>query len=183
MSEAADRYARNAARFVDLVKAVDDDQWDAPTPCEEWTVRQLVRHVVDTHHMFLRLVGIDPVDHPSVDDDPVQAILAVTTQLAEAMSEPAVATRTYEGIFGTRTLEWGVDNFQTDDLVIHGWDLATAIGADATIPAAEIETVRTHTEGWGDNVRAPGVMGPALDPPAGADDQTKLLAFLGRRAW
>jgi hypothetical protein len=30
-------------------------------------------------------------------------------------------------------------------------------------------------------MRGPGAFGPAIDPPADADEQTRLLAFLGRR--
>jgi hypothetical protein len=32
-------------------------------------------------------------------------------------------------------------------------------------------------------VRAPGVIGPELTPPGNADEQTRFMAFLGRRAW
>jgi hypothetical protein len=32
-------------------------------------------------------------------------------------------------------------------------------------------------------LRQPEVFGPALEPPADADEQTKLLAFTGRKAW
>ena len=32
-----------------------------------------------------------------------------------------------------------------------------------------------------DQIRFPGGFGPALDPPPGADGQTRLLCFLGRR--
>jgi hypothetical protein len=31
-------------------------------------------------------------------------------------------------------------------------------------------------------MRGPGAFGPELTPPPGADEQTKLLAFLGREA-
>ena len=35
----------NADQFTALVDAVGQ-RWDAPTPCSEWSVRQLVNHVV-----------------------------------------------------------------------------------------------------------------------------------------
>jgi len=183
MSSPSDRYARLAARFLALVEAVPEDRWSAPSPCEDWTALQVVEHVVGTHPYFLGLVGIEPVEAPAVADDPVGAVSAVTSQMAAAMADPEVAERTYDGHFGTRTLEWGVDHFLSDDLVVHGWDLARATGGDERIDPEEVEIVREHAAGWGDAMRGPGAMGPELEPPAGADPQTRMLAFLGRRAW
>jgi len=40
-----------------------------------------------------------------------------------------------------------------------------------------------HSAEWGDAMRGPGAMGPALDPPPDADAQVRLLAHLGRTAW
>ena len=37
-------------------------------------------------------------------------------------------------------------------------------------------------EGMGDALRGPGAFGAAIEPPAGADEQQRVLAFLGRRA-
>jgi hypothetical protein len=42
--------------------------------------------------------------------------------------------------------------------------------------------VQRRAEELGDTLRSEGVCGPALEPPADADEQTRLLAFLGRRA-
>ena len=38
-------YHRTVEFFADRVNAVKDDQWDDPTPCAGWTVRDLVNHV------------------------------------------------------------------------------------------------------------------------------------------
>lgn len=183
MSTVSDRYARVATHFASLVRAVPDDAWTNPSPCEEWNARDVVAHIVDNHPYFLKLVGIDVAEFPPVDDDPVGAVEAVTAQTAAVLADPVLAGRTYDGMFGTRTLEWSIDHFLADDLVVHGWDLARATGGDERIDPSEIGIVQAHAEGWGDAMRAPGAMGPALDPPDGADEQTKLLAFLGRRAW
>lgn len=183
MSTISDRYVRVADRFVALVKGVPDGAWGNPSPCEEWTARDVVQHVVDNHPYFLRLVGIDPVEAPPVAEDPLSAIDAVTRQMASVLADPALAGRTYDGHFGTRTLEWAVDRFLADDLVVHGWDLARATGGDESIPPEEVETVMAHSAEWGDAMRGPGAMGPALDPPPDADAQVRLLAHLGRAAW
>ncbi len=40
-------FARSVADFTELVRAVDDAQWTAPTPCPDWNVHALVNHVVN----------------------------------------------------------------------------------------------------------------------------------------
>jgi uncharacterized protein (TIGR03086 family) len=68
------------------------------------------------------------------------------------------------------------------DLLVHGWDLAKATGQDTTISDDDLGRLERGAAQFGDAARAPGVFGPELEAPAGADRQTKLLAFLGRRA-
>ncbi|HEV7525188.1 MAG TPA: TIGR03086 family protein, partial [Acidimicrobiia bacterium] len=75
-----------------------------------------------------------------------------------------------------------VDRFLNVDLVVHGWDLAHATGLDEHIEPDDVARVRDVAEGFGDAMRNPKAFGPAVEPPAGAGEQEKLLAFLGRRA-
>lgn len=182
MSDISERYDTLSAAFEAKVAGVPDGRWDAPTPCEGWTVRDLVGHMVDNHRQFLGLVDreLDPV--PPVDQDPVNAITVAREQVLADLRDPARASETYEGHFGVRTFEWAVDSFLSFDLAIHGWDLARATGQDETIPAAEVDRLLAAAEGWGDTARAPGVLGPEVEVPADADGQTRLLAFAGRRA-
>lgn len=182
MSAISERYAIVSAAFVDKVAGVPEDRWDAPTPCEGWTVRDLVGHMIDNHRRFLGLVGreLDPL--PPAEQDAVGAITVAREQVLAALRDPARATETYEGRFGVRTFEWAVDTFLSFDLVIHGWDLARATGQDETIPPDEVDRLLRAAPDWGDMARAPGVFGPEVEVPADADRQTRLLAFVGRRA-
>lgn len=180
MTEISQRYDRLSAAFARTVAGVPDDRWDRATPCEEWTALDLVRHVVDSHRTFLGLVGGDPPRGPSVDESPAGAFDTARRAVSARLEDPDRATETYEGHFGVRTFEWAVDNFLSFDLVVHGWDLARATGQDEAIDPAEVARIRADAEAWGDMARAPGVFGPAVQPPADADEQTRLLAFLGR---
>jgi len=182
MASIFERYARVSAHFAAKVAAVPDGGWDAPSPCEGWTALDLVRHVIDTHRQFLGLVNRELLPLPPIDEDPAGAFAISRRQVLADLEDPARATETYEGRFGTKTFEWAVDTFLSFDLVVHGWDLARATGQDETIDPAEIARCWADTQGWGEMARAPGVFGPALDPPDEADEQTRLLALLGRRA-
>jgi len=181
MSEISDRYARRASAFAEKVAAVSDDQWTAPTPCEEWTARDVVRHVVDSQGMFLGFVGRELGEHPSVDDDPAGAVRAVTGRIQQDLEDPELAAETFEGFMGTQAFESSVNQFLAADLVIHGWDLARATGQDDTIPAQDLaemqEAIKLFPE---EAMRSPGAFGPEVEVPDDASDQDKLMAFLGR---
>jgi len=184
----ADRYRRRAAAFTDAAAAVPADRWGDPTPCEEWTTRQLVGHVIDTQGLFAGFVGEEIEPGPSVDDDPVAAWEFVRDQTQAFLDDPEVAGRGYEAFGGaTSTYARGVDQFLSFDLVVHRWDLAKATGGDTTIPAADVEAmaaaIAVMSEKFGDAMRGPGAFGPELHAPDGCDEQTRALAFIGRRDW
>jgi uncharacterized protein (TIGR03086 family) len=180
MTEISDRYRRLSDDFAHKLAAVPDDRWDAPTPCPEWNVRDVARHVVDTQGMFEQLVGRDIGQIPSVDDDPCRAWATASARILADLQDPERADTGYEGHFGPTTFAESVDRFLNFDLVIHGWDLARGAGLDETISPDDLAWANEKAEGFGDAMRNPAAFGPAVDPPAGADDQSRLLAFLGR---
>jgi uncharacterized protein (TIGR03086 family) len=183
MEPTAQRYERLADAFAATVAAVPESAWQNPSPCEGWTARDVVRHVVDTQGMFLGFVGGGLGDIPSVDDDPGAAWRSAGAAVQAELDDPERAGAEFEGASGTSTLEQAVERYLLFDLVIHRWDLARAAGLDDRIDQAELPWARERAEAFGDRARSPGVFGPELEPPPGADDQTRLLAFVGRRAW
>jgi uncharacterized protein (TIGR03086 family) len=181
MTEISERYARLADAFAAKIAAVPEDRWSAPSPCENWTARDIVGHVVTTQGMFLGFVGRSLGDIPSVDDDPLGAFTAARTVVQADLEDPARAGTEFEGGMGTMTFETGVDRFLNFDLVVHGWDLARAAGLDDHIDPADLQRIRIASEGFGDAMRGPNAFGPEVEPPEGADEQQRVLAFLGRR--
>lgn len=182
MTEIADRYRRLSRAFADEVAAVPPEGWDAPTPCVDWTVRDLVAHVVETQGLFLGFVGRSSGDGPAVAADPAGAWEVARAAVQADLDDPERATAEFEGFQGRTTFEAAVDRFLNTDLVVHGWDLARATGQDEHIDPDDVVRVRAVCEGFGEAMRDPRAFGPELDTPAGADDQTRLLAFLGRQA-
>jgi uncharacterized protein (TIGR03086 family) len=67
------------------------------------------------------------------------------------------------------------------DTVTHGWDIGHALGKpvvlDPELVAVAFDWSRANV------MRRPAFFGPELTPPDGADEQTRMLAFLGRAAW
>jgi uncharacterized protein (TIGR03086 family) len=180
MSEISERYQRLSDAFAAKVAAVPNDAWEEPSPCEGWTVRDLVQHVVDTQGLFLGFVGKELGDIPSVKDDPAAAWDAARAKIQHELDDPKLATAEFDGFLGRTTFEASVDKFLAVDQVVHGWDLARAAGLDETIDPADVARVRDIAESYGDMMRSPQAFGPAVETPAGVDEQASLLAFLGR---
>jgi uncharacterized protein (TIGR03086 family) len=180
----AGRYRQRADAFERKVAAARPEQWSNQSPCTEWTARDVVRHIVEMHGVMLRPLGRALSPAPSVDDDPLGAFKAARADVEAVLATPAEAEHEFD-FFGRRiTVEQSVDQVVSADLVIHGWDLARATGQDETIDPAELHGGLSQIEGLDESVlRQPGVLGPALAPPPDADEQTRLLAFLGRKAW
>jgi uncharacterized protein (TIGR03086 family) len=181
MTEIADRYRKLSHTFTTKVEAIREDQWDSSTPCNEWTVRDLLRHVVDSQAMFEGLVGRDLGEVPSFDEDPKGAWIASRDKIQSDLDDPELARAEYEGQLGASTFERAVDGFLSFDQVVHGWDLARATGQDETIEPEEIQRISADIGRLGELLRTSGACGPAIPPPHDADDQTRLLCELGRR--
>lgn len=178
----ADRYRHLAAGFTARVEAVPDDRWASPSPCEEWTARDVVRHVVDSPGHFFGLVGLPVPSGPSVDDDPRAAWAAARDAVQAALDDPAVASLEFEGRMGRQTFEQAVGRFICADLVVHAWDLARAAGLDERLDPEAVHRVFEGMKKMEDMMRASGAFGEAVEVADDADEQTRLLAFLGRRA-
>jgi uncharacterized protein (TIGR03086 family) len=181
MSAQADRYRTLAQAMEQTIAGVPDAKWAAPSPCEDWKARDIVRHLVDTSGMFLGYIGQEARPGPSVDDDPLGAFRAARDAVQAALDDPSTADQEYDGMFGTTTFATSVDGFLSADLVIHRWDLARATGQDETLPTDEVERIHAQLEPMDEKMRGPGAFGPKVEPPPGADAQTKLLCFLGRQ--
>lgn len=180
MSEISDRYRKVAEQFTARVTAVPDDAWDNPSPCEGWVARDVVRHMVETTNYFLAPAGVPPVE-ASVDDDPVAAWVAARDTVQAALDDPDVAGREFDSGMGPMTVEKMVGMFGVADVLIHTWDLARAAGLDEALDPEEVRRVFAMMEPNDERLRQGTAFGPRVEVPDDADEQTKLLAFTGRR--
>jgi uncharacterized protein (TIGR03086 family) len=182
MEPVADRYRRLSDQLTERIAAVPEQAWSSPTPCEEWTVRELVGHVIDIHGRFQGLVGRSLVDHPSVEEDPLGAWTAVRDQMRADLQDPDRAAEEYDGMLGRSSFGASVDGFVCFDLVVHGWDLARATGQDETMDPRDVEPLLEMVDRMGPMMLENGVIARQLEPPSDASPQERLLAGLGRRA-
>ena len=177
----ADRYRRLSQGFAESIAAVPADGWDRRTPCEDWSARDLVAHVVQTQGTFLGFVGEDLPEGPSAHDDPAGAWSHASRAVQRRLDDPAGATAAFQGFSGETTFEAAADRFLCADLVVHRWDLARSQGQDVTLDPADMDRIQEGLAPMADQMRGPGAFGPEIQVPADADTQTRFLGFLGRR--
>lgn len=186
MSDVVALYRRAMDGFGDLVRSVRGAQWDAPTPCTGWTVRDVANHVLAENRWVPPMmegrtvaeVG-DAFDGDLVGDDPGRAWDEAAEAALAAMAEPGALERTVHLSFGDYSGRFYLGQLLSDH-VIHRWDLARALGADEQLDHDLVRFAYAELvpqfEAW----RRAGAFGPKVEVPEGADLQTKLLAESGR---
>ena len=183
MSDIAERYERVTAQFTERVRAVPEEAWDNPSPCEGWTARDVVGHLTEWIPAFFGPHGVEFPPVPSVEDDPVGAWETVRATIAEALADPTLATKQVATPFSTQSLAETVDMIVTGDVFTHTWDLARATGQSEALDPDQLQRMIAGVGAMPEEVlRADGMFGPRIDVPADADDQTRFLGYVGRRA-
>jgi uncharacterized protein (TIGR03086 family) len=183
MNEIAERYRNVADGMTKTVRAVPPDAWDNAAPCEGWVARDIVRHMVEWIPGFLRSGSdVDLPEGPSVDDDPVAAWQILTDGIQRVLEDPQSAHSQFEHPrAGRHSVEDAIATFFLGDVLIHTWDLARATGVDETLDAEEVHRMFEGIEPYDEMLRASGQYGPRVEVPNDADEQTKLIAFMGRQ--
>jgi uncharacterized protein (TIGR03086 family) len=162
--------ARGLDQMEALLRSVRQDDHGRPTPCSDWTVSDLVDHVVQAPSRFAMRVRGEQVDWAAPTphaDDPVAAYRENAAALRAALAEHPDAQP--------------VSDWQCAEIAIHTWDLATALGRSThTFDPEVAERGRAFMLAAlnGDN-RSPA-FGPEMQAPKGADAYARIAAFAGR---
>jgi hypothetical protein len=116
-------------------------------------------------------------------DDPAAAWAWLDGGIRAGLDDPSIAHVVFEnGPLGPQSYEVAIDTICTPDVLVHTWDLARAVGLDETLDADEVRRYLENVSGYEDEMVKSGHYGLQVEVPDGADDQTRLLAILGRRA-
>lgn len=180
-------FATAVAGFGRVLRRVTDEDWDRPTPCTEWDVRQLVAHVVDEHRWIEPLLAgrripevAAELDDDVLGNDPFEAWhrwTSVSTDSVRAVDD--AGDRVVHLSFGDTTADEYLSQLSTDHLV-HTWDLAHAIGGDQHLDEYLVGWVGHWFASVEDDYRAAGLIAERTPVPPGASARTLLLALMGR---
>ena len=184
--DVAELHSKCVAVFVERVRLVTDGQWALPTPCSEWTVRQLVNHMVAEELWTPPMMAgerIEDVGDRFAGDllgaDPVATAERAAPAAVRAVVEPVRDGRTVHLSFGdTPAGEYAMQ--LAADHLIHAWDLSAATGADRALPPGLVEQIAgwfTEREAW---YRQGGVIGERPAASNCGDRQRELLIAFGR---
>lgn len=156
------------------------------TPCEGWTTRDLLNHVVGGSAMFADAFEGAPVRDISgrlpdvIGDDPAAAFLAAATRFGEATQAPGAMERVLELPWGPMTVR-NFLRFVAFDLLIHSWDLAVTLGTELEVPDGVVVEAdafaRIALDGWTrDGINFSG----EAHAPQDASALERVVAYTGR---
>ncbi|WP_370417809.1 TIGR03086 family metal-binding protein [Streptomyces sp. QH1-20] len=188
-----------ARRMADLVDGVPDSLLTAPTPCERYTLGDLIEHVnglslaftaaatKDATEAGARATSQGPSGHAArLDDDWRTRIPARLAALADAWRAPdAWAGATRAG--GLNLPADLAGRIALNELVVHGWDVARAMGRPYEADARELEACLSFVSAMSgpDQQDSRGdAFGPVVDVPADAPLLDRVIGLSGRDpAW
>jgi uncharacterized protein (TIGR03086 family) len=194
MTESIDRtnahLATVLADLAEVVDAVGDDQLRRPTPCTEFDVGELRRHILGWLTTFAAgyadpegrgSAGIDDYQAPA---DPAAEVRAAADRLTTAVSTGAaerplsLGDSAMPGELALGMILW--------EYQVHGWDLARSIGQPWSPPeAAAEESLAFAPTMLTDDYQGEGkAFAPRVDVPEDAPALDRLLGLSGRDpAW
>lgn len=186
MTDIAELHAQALDATGRIVAGIAADRWHADTPCDGWDVRALVNHVVAGNLWAAELAaggtieGVgDRLDGDMLGPDPAGSYDASAKAAAAVFRRPgaldAPCAVSYGPVPGS---VYAGHRFL--DVFIHGWDLAAATGQDTALDAGLMQACREVIEPQLEAFRGAGALADPLPVPAGASDQTRFLAMLGR---
>ncbi len=166
-----------------LVDGIEVTQMSNPTPCEKFTVQDVLDHMMGPASAFGHMFrGEQPPDVAAVayEGVPAEEFRRVMDDLLASVASDGALERTIESPFGRMDGDTFARLVAFDGLV-HSWDLATATGQRVVLPTEVVEAVAsfalvalTDDLRDGETFKQPTDAGPTTDPIE------QLAAFSGR---
>jgi uncharacterized protein (TIGR03086 family) len=171
-----------------VLDAVRPEQWQSPTPCTEWSVRDVANHIIGENLWAAELlkgrtiaeVG-NRLDGDLAGEDPAAAYRASVRAATSACAAPGAMNATCHLSFG----DYSGSDYAGQlllDTVVHGWDVAKATGQATSLDPELVDACLPIAQQLTNQFRSAGVFGEDLPVSPDADAQSRLLATMGRKA-
>ncbi|WP_433324256.1 TIGR03086 family metal-binding protein [Spirillospora sp. CA-294931] len=177
--------AEAAAR---IVRDVPTDRLDAPTPCPDWSVRDVVNHLIywsargaTAAHKQQPPPGPGEDHDFTAEGDWAELYAVQVRKSAEAWSEAAA----WEGQTSLSGAQPGmpapmIGGMLLGECVLHGWDLAVATGQPAAFPGEIVQAAYDQLVPTAEMGRQYDAFGPEVPVPDTAPLLDRLLGLSGR---
>ncbi|GAA0611925.1 TIGR03086 family protein [Kribbella sandramycini] len=172
-----------------LVGSATDADLGKPTPCQGWTLHDLLAHMTAQHYGFAAASrgegGLDVWQPRDLGADPIQAYVTAAEHVLDAFAADGVTERRFPlPEFGPDVVVPGGQaiSFHFIDYVVHSWDVARSLGTTAHFTTDLLDAAWTVAQvvPTGEARLAPGApFGPDV-PYAGDDQLDRIVALLGR---
>lgn len=188
-----DSFLRAQQAFGQRVHAVTEDQWSAATPDAEWNVADLVGHLIEEQRWAAPLVHGHDLDsaakivhgsrnlpvHGGVGANLAEEWDEAATGSADAFSGDGALQRTVTLSRGATPARDYISEM-IFDLVVHSWDLGTAIGYAGALPEDLVELTYGAAKGMAGDLAASGLFDAPVEVADNAPTLDKLVALTGR---
>ena len=167
---------------ADMVAKLTPEQAELATPCDQWTVHELIAHMCGSVQMVAGALGgqAPPSEMPDFLAGGPAAGWAAASAALEAAATPDALAAKHQMPFGEVPGEMAVAVIAADGIT-HAWDLAQATGIEHGISD---ELAAFALQAWQPVVPAEGRTGDGfkavVEVPAGASVVDQLAGYTGR---
>jgi uncharacterized protein (TIGR03086 family) len=167
--------------FAGVLANVSPDQLGAPTPCSEWTIHDLIEHVIGGNEYVGRWAD-NPIEPPARPDDIAAAHRTAAAAAHGIFAGPGGMTTMFNPPFGQVPGQLFI-GIRTTDVLTHAWDLAAATGQSTDLdPELATEQLAAARAFVGPQFRGPGKPFGEEEPCSSERvPADQLAAFLGRK--
>jgi uncharacterized protein (TIGR03086 family) len=181
----AEALERSGRGFRQRLVEVESDDWARPTPCDEWSVRDLVNHVVGGNFRYVMILAGEPADavvrtreQDWLGSDPLVSFDDGLARVTESFSVPGILAAAVRHPKSGAMTAAQLRVLRVNELTVHAWDLARAIDSDDRLDERVVSWLLERLEPLRSTVGL-SEPGPADDLPA-ASPQGSLLRLVGR---
>jgi uncharacterized protein (TIGR03086 family) len=187
--EPLEALTRATAGYQLRLAGVFADQWDHPSVCTGWTVKDVANHVLGGNCFAAALAGGASSDDAlaqaltaKFDGDPIAGFVESASSQLDAFKQAGALdaiVRHPQGDISGRTFLY----YRVGDLLLHGWDLARSTGGDDQLDDDLVPDVWREYQPLLPAATENGAFGegPAGDVPDDAPLALRLLDVTGRR--
>ena len=171
--ECADAVAATAS-------GIRSEQLGDRTPCEKFTVAELLDHLGETLSSSARAARKEAQpDEPAASGTSPASLAESAHRVAEAWGDPGAYEGTTE--FGPGEMPAGfAATITLGELALHGWDLARATGRPFAISEDAAQVALGAVGQFAEGARANGSFGPPVPVSADAPALQRVLGVSGR---
>lgn len=182
-----DLYVGALATFGTRIQQVTSTGWANATPCDDWTIRELVAHVVFGEAQLVEVLkgaardSSGEFDVELIGENPLATWRGTALQAIAAVKEGSVFSKVFDLDLGEVPGSTLV-GFRITENIVHGWDLSVALGGPIPIQENYADWLLEFWWPSASDLGKTNLFGEPVMPAEGSDSSTRLLALLGRTA-